>query len=321
MVGQVRDDVQMIGRIKMTQLRTLLALNRTGSVTGAANYLGLSQPAVSRQLALLEDAIGIRLFDRKSGGKIVATPEGELLFEELESTLNTLENIGDLTKAVVNHQINRLKIVATTPVMNSEVFIRSVGRLRQSHPRTIIALERSRRENIEALVAGGRADIGLSALPLRNPALIHQAFLMTEAVSAVSRDDPLSEKDTLTKADFPRDRLLSTRAGRLYGFLNEAEGAWENQPPPAIEVFLVQTGLRFAAAGLGVSICDQLTVSADKTDGLAIRKWRPRLEIEYAWYMSKDRHKSDAIEAFTEYLELEAKVWRSEFNARFPLFS
>lgn len=311
----------MISRVKLTQLRTFLALHKTGSVTGAAHYLNLSQPAVSRQLALLEEALDIRLFDRKSGGRIVATRLGEQLFDELESTLTTLENLGDLTQAVVNHQINRLKIVATTPVMNSEMFIKSVARLRASHPRTIIALERSRRENIEALVAGHRADIGLSALPLRDPALSYSSFLRTEAVAAVSRDDPLSEKGVLTKSDFPRERLLTTRAGRLFGGLGKPEGPWENQPPPAIEVFLVQTGLRFAAEGLGVAVCDQLTFSADPTENLAILKWRPKLPIEYAWFTAKDRHMSPALESFTNYLALEAGLWQDQFTQQFPQFA
>lgn len=62
----------------LTQLRTFVAVYRTGSFTGAAHLLGLSQPAVSGQIKQLEQALGRRLFVRAPAGAVPTAPGHEL---------------------------------------------------------------------------------------------------------------------------------------------------------------------------------------------------------------------------------------------------
>ncbi len=73
----------------LRQLRTFICAARTGSFSHAAAELGISQPAVSDQIALLEHRLGHTLFLRRLGTTPQLTPEGAKLLESAGSLLDT----------------------------------------------------------------------------------------------------------------------------------------------------------------------------------------------------------------------------------------
>ena len=88
-------------RITLRELRLLLAVARSGSILKAANEIGLTQPALSKCIAELEGAFGVRLFDRTNRG-VTPTPHGEVLlrratgvFEELRQAVDELGFLTD----------------------------------------------------------------------------------------------------------------------------------------------------------------------------------------------------------------------------------
>jgi DNA-binding transcriptional LysR family regulator len=70
--------------IDLTKLKQLLAVARTGSYRRAAEELGLTQPALSRNIALLEHRFGFKIFDRGRGGAAL-TAVGSMVVEDAES--------------------------------------------------------------------------------------------------------------------------------------------------------------------------------------------------------------------------------------------
>src|SRR5258706_7038915 len=90
-------------RLKLQDLRVLMATVEGGSMSKAAEVLATSQPAVSRAIADLEHALGVRLLDRGPQG-IVPTPYGRALlkrsvavFDELKLGMKDLESLADPT--------------------------------------------------------------------------------------------------------------------------------------------------------------------------------------------------------------------------------
>ncbi len=79
--------------MKLRQIEIFREVCDAGSVTGAAESLGISQPAVSKHLAALERACGFLLFAR-TGGRLVPTPEGRLFALEVE---RLFQNIGRMS--------------------------------------------------------------------------------------------------------------------------------------------------------------------------------------------------------------------------------
>ena len=77
--------------VDLKQLNALLAVADAGTVTKAARLLHLEQPAVSRQLKLLETELGLSLFDRSRNG-MVLTDSGEVLVGYARRAVSELEN-------------------------------------------------------------------------------------------------------------------------------------------------------------------------------------------------------------------------------------
>src|SRR5215211_2081273 len=98
----MRDDM-LLHRLKLRELRILLAVVEAGSMVKAAALLAISQPAVSRAVADMEASLGVSLLDRKPQG-IEPTPYGSALikrslavFDELRQGIKEIAFIADPT--------------------------------------------------------------------------------------------------------------------------------------------------------------------------------------------------------------------------------
>jgi DNA-binding transcriptional LysR family regulator len=97
----------VVHRIKLRELRILLAVTQTGSMAKAATQLAISQPAVSRAIADMESTLGVSLLDRSPQG-VEPTPYGRALikrgvtiFDELRQGVKDIEFIADPTAGEV----------------------------------------------------------------------------------------------------------------------------------------------------------------------------------------------------------------------------
>ena len=98
---------RVLRRLKLSDLRLLRAVVEWGGVAKAARQLNVSQPAVSKALASMEHAVGVRLVDRTTRG-VRATMYGEALlscgttvFDELTQSLNRIRFLSDPSAGLV----------------------------------------------------------------------------------------------------------------------------------------------------------------------------------------------------------------------------
>lgn len=122
-------------RLKLRDLRLLLALEEWGSMAKAAAHLNLTQSAVSKAIAELEHTFGVRLFDRTPKG-IEPTPYGRALlrggvavFDELRQSVNAIEHLADPS-------VGELRVGCTEP-MSWGILPAIVTRLLRRHPRLV----------------------------------------------------------------------------------------------------------------------------------------------------------------------------------------
>src|SRR5262249_29537482 len=112
-------------------LRVLLALERCGSISGAARELKVDHSTVSRRLAALEQALGVRLVTRAADG-LVFTPAGERALASartLEGQLAHLENAVHSEVAEVEGTVR-----VSTPAGAAYLVTRLLDPLREKHP-------------------------------------------------------------------------------------------------------------------------------------------------------------------------------------------
>src|SRR6266446_5823072 len=120
-------------RLKLQDMHILLATVESGSMARAANQLAISQPVVSRSIASLERALGVRLLDRSRGG-IEPTIYGRALlahglaaFNELRQGVKAIEFLADPTAG-------ELRIGSTEP-MAAGMLGTMIDRLSRKYPR------------------------------------------------------------------------------------------------------------------------------------------------------------------------------------------
>src|SRR5918994_1163762 len=107
-------------RLKLHDLRVLMSVVQAGSMSKAADHLGTAQPALSRSIAELEHALGVRLLDRSSRG-VEPTAYGRALikrgvavFDELRQGLRDIEFLADPTAGEL--RIGTTEAIATAIV-------------------------------------------------------------------------------------------------------------------------------------------------------------------------------------------------------------
>jgi DNA-binding transcriptional LysR family regulator len=135
----MRWDARIGRRLKLHDLHVLLAVVQAGSMAKAAAQLAVSQPAVSKSIADMERALGVRLLDRSSQG-VAPTRYGHALirrgaavFDELRQGVKEIEFLADPT-------VGEVRVGTTEPLAASFVSL-VVERLSQKHPRIVFHVE------------------------------------------------------------------------------------------------------------------------------------------------------------------------------------
>src|SRR5712671_338303 len=134
-MGEIMQLSDRIGRrIKLQDLHILMAVVQAGSMGKAARHLNTSQPNISKSIADLEQAVGVRLLDRHRQG-IEPTEFGRALldggtvvFDELRQTVKNIELLADPAAGEVR--------IGCNPALGASFVSAVIDRLSQRYPRT-----------------------------------------------------------------------------------------------------------------------------------------------------------------------------------------
>ncbi|WP_194893596.1 LysR family transcriptional regulator [Catenulispora pinisilvae] len=146
-------------------LRTFLAVHRAGSLTRAAADLGVSQPAVTAQIRTLEQRVGRELFVRLPRG-VAPTAAADELARAVAPHLDALTAVAHetLIPDSGSHAVVRLGCPAS---LTTTLLLPALAPLMDEGLRVVVAGGQS--EELVALLAAGRLDLTLSAVPPRLP--------------------------------------------------------------------------------------------------------------------------------------------------------
>lgn len=255
-------------RRKLPSTQSLIcfeAAARHASFTKAAQELALTQGAVSRQVAALEDMLGIPLFKRGQHG-MQLTPAGQAYALQVNNRLNALER--DTLDMMGGHGQNESLTLATVPTFASRWLIPRLPSFMHAFPHSQIHIETRTRPFMFS-------DSGMdAALYAGTPAQVAQwagteaTKLFNEEVIPVCSPALLRNKRQLTPTQLVQMPLLqqSTRpeAWRQW-FDAQGVGAPRAMAGSRYELFSMQVAA--ARCGLGVSLIPTLLVSAELASG------------------------------------------------------
>ncbi|AEQ50878.1 LysR family transcriptional regulator [Pelagibacterium halotolerans] len=265
-------------------LQAFLAAMSTGSMTGAAQLLGKSQPAVTRVVRELEEAVGFQLFHR-NGPRISPTERGLLFHEEAVRLMAGMRQISSRATAIRDNIAASLDIAAT-PTMSGGLIAPALAGLGEAQP-DFINVQTMGAEHVVRSVHARTADIGVSSFPLDYAGLSIQAICERDCVGVVADDDPLARQSVLSLASLTERRLVTVgNAFRLRRSIDRAISQAGIHPPRDFSTNTSLNAVMAARAGLGVAIIDPVTAFGIPVQGVKVLPLDVR--IPYFWGLFSD---------------------------------
>ena len=153
--------------LEVRRLRVLTAVARHGSFSAAAEALGYTQPAISRQIATLEAEVGTTLVRRVPQGAVL-TDAGRLLAERGAAVLAYLQDTEDELRALCGLQGGTLRL-ATFASAAGSIVPRAVARFRDRHPDVELTVAMFDPDESIPRLRAGEFDLVLSHDPREDP--------------------------------------------------------------------------------------------------------------------------------------------------------
>jgi LysR family transcriptional regulator, low CO2-responsive transcriptional regulator len=252
--------------ITMTQLRSFLAVVRTGSVSAAASELVVTQPSVSAAVSSLSRELGVSLLERDGRG-VRPSAAGAEFAAYASDVIGLLDEGCRAARAAERSSDLGLRIAAVTTAAESFVppLMQAFATL---HPEVGLGLEVGNRGRVLAIVLGHEADVAIAGRPPRDPRIEAHAIQSNELVLVTSADDPLAGGEVVELEALEARRFLLRELGSGTRLVNEEFIAGAGI---AVETLTLGSNgaIRQAArAGLGVSFVSRDAVSDELEAGL-----------------------------------------------------
>ncbi|MDJ0656936.1 MAG: LysR family transcriptional regulator [Xanthomonadales bacterium] len=250
--------------MRLRQIEVFHAVYSSGSITGAAALLHVSQPSVSKVLAHAEQQLGYRLFDRIKG-KLVATPEAHRLFGHVSSVYKNVDELRRVARNLRASDSGTVRIAAT-PAFGTDLLPTTVARYLERHPDTVFELETLHHNAIQRGLLQSRIDIGLCFDPDEAPGIAVEPLARAQFVvlappgtrfprKRVRLKDLASQPFIALHSRGPLGRILTTHLESGNADLNIVAVS---------ETYHVARGL--VARGAGVTIVDAVTAASSGPD-------------------------------------------------------
>ena len=271
------------------------------SVTAAATAMGVTQPAVSTQIARLEETIGFALFER-SGGRLKPTPEGLLFYAEATRVLGEVDRLETTTAQIREGQAGRLTI-ASHPWAAISLLPKLVSEFLAQRPGVSVRLISRHSDVVSQLLPSESFDIGIAELPIDETSVKLTRFQMRCVVVLPPRHALASRKlltpDLLSGLPMVAPARSLQLAPKLLGAFTSA-GAQLNA---VVEADFLASLCGLVAAGTGWSLVDPLSAEGFGSLGLVARPFEPAILYEVGVFHRADREPSMLAASFLELLE------------------
>jgi len=273
--------------ITQTQLRSFLAVFRTGSVTAAADELIVTQPSVSAAVSALSRELGVDLTER-NGRSIRPTPAGEAFVPYAADVLGLLEQGTRASREAAQVAAKELRIAAVTTA-GEHIVPPLMQAFSASHPEIALSLDVGNRERVFERVRSHRSDVAVGGRP-PSEGVLGERFLENPIAIITAPDDPLAGKRALPIEELgERPWLLREEGSGTRTMTEEFLAAYELRPPL---LTLGSNGAikEAARAGLGVALQSRLTARLELEVGLlATIDVNARLPQRH-WYLLRPEH-------------------------------
>lgn len=299
--------------MKLQQLRYLVEVSRRGlNVSEAAEALHTSQPGVSKQVRLLEDELGITVFERSGKRLTGVTEPGKAVLEISERILREADNLKRVGEEYAGEDTGSLNI-ATTHTQARYALPTVVSRFLERWPRVRLTLHQGSPTQIAEWTLSGEADLAIATESLdQYPALISMPCHQWAHAVIAPEGHPILKEKGLSLSSLAKWPLVTydpafsgrSRINRAF----DRAGLEPNVVLAAIDADVIKT---YVSLGLGLGIIAHMAFDPQRDTGLVALDAEhlfgsntTRLGIRRGSYLR--RYEYDFIERFSANLTRKA---------------
>jgi len=287
--------------VTVTQLRSFLAVVRTGSVTAAAEELVVSQPSVSAAVSALSRELGVDLTERM-GRNVRPSPAGKVFASYAADVVGLLDQGARAAREAADRAVTELRIGAVTTA-GEHIVPQLMQAFAARHPEITLSVDVGNRERVFERLRTHRSDIAIGGRP-PDDGIVGERFLDNPIVIITAHDDPLAKARRVRVEELgSRPWLLREEGSGTRSMVEEFLAGHDLHPPTRT---LGSNGAikQAARAGLGVSLQSRLATHLELDLGLLatihVNVPLPRRQ----WYAIRPAHGPvrPAVEQFIGFL-------------------
>ena len=265
--------------MRLRHIEVFHAIMQVGTISGAAQVLHISQPAVTKVLQHAELQLGMPLFERVRG-KLYPKPEAHRLFVETEKLHRDLQGIRRLAASLKGRAVETIRLVAT-PTIAISVLPAAMSAWRRDFPSTRCELATFHTSEIVNALRLGEADLALSLQDPRHPGIVAEP-IAEGPMMAIARNGTWNAAERALP--FTPDQLTGEWIGHAD---NDPLGelvvnACEEVDVTPVFHTVVQTyqiARSLVEAGAGMAVVDPFT-AASGSDKIERRVWAPEISVQ-----------------------------------------
>lgn len=285
----------------LRHIRYFLAVAEHRNFTRASEALHVSQPTLSQQIRQLEDTLRAQLLDR-SGRTVQLTDAGKawlryakLALQDLDAASRAIHDVTELSRGTLR--------IAATPTFTSYLIGATIDRFYRLHPGITIDLHEITQEQIEALLAEDRLDMGIAFEPVHSAEIESQPVFQETLSFAVGSTHPYAtRRKALSGQELEKEPLVLLNSSfATRHFINDYCIRHRIRPRVAIEVNSISAVVEIVRRGQLATI---LPDRAEREhEELRLVRLDPALPSRTVVILQrKDAYRAAATKAFLELL-------------------
>lgn len=285
--------------VTLRQLRIFRAIAENRNFSRAGDQIGLTQPAVSRAMAELEDQLGLKLLDRTTR-EVVLTDAGQSLALRLPRLLDELDQTLLEVKGLAQARRGKVR-VASSPTLSANLMPACIAECAQREPAIqLVLLDRIQQDVLDS-VRRGEVDFGVVVEPSAMDDLHGEAIARDPFVLVVPPTHRFAaQKSVRWSALDGQPLVLLDHASGSRRLIDRALAAHGARCEVRQQLGHPTTAFRMVEAGIGLSVMPGLAVPPTGLASLAVRPLVPRVQRDILLVHRRNRAPSP----------LAQRVWR-----------
>ena len=291
--------------MRLKHIEVFNAIMLTGSVSGAARLLHVTQPAVTQTLQHAELQLGYALFTRQRN-RLVPTSDAQVLYPEVIKLVSQLESVKRLAGGLRTGQHAALRLLIV-PSLAVRALPDALKLFRRQHPDLAVSIRTLHTHEITQAIALREGDVGIVYGSTQHPAVQHVP-VATGRLVCVSQRPPrqtrsTDRRTTVELAELVRSGFIRIDERDPIGAMLAEQCARQGlEPKGGLTAQTHHIAMVLAEQGFGPAIIDSFTAAATTSDGLQVRTLLPEVPVNVQALLPQGERSpqpaADLIEAF-----------------------